>query len=103
MNPMNTLWCLEEADCIPCVQPPLALGAKQDGGANKIREQPKEHPKKPPLALGAKQDGGANKIREQPKEHPKKIPRTHIFLMAETYSSTPRCVEVEVWLPYDWE
>ncbi|XP_026573691.1 interleukin-17 receptor C isoform X2 [Pseudonaja textilis] len=85
MNPRNTLWCPEEGDCIPCVQVMLTLGLLG------------------PSALGAKQDGGANKIREQPKGHPKKIPRTHIFLMAETYSSLSRCVEVEVWLPYDWE
>ncbi|XP_026538427.1 interleukin-17 receptor C isoform X2 [Notechis scutatus] len=85
MNPRNTLWCPEEGDCIPCVQVMLTLGLLE------------------PPALGAKQDGGANKIREQPKGHPKKIPRTHIFLMAETYSSPHHCVEVEVWLPYDWE
>ncbi|XP_058025238.1 interleukin-17 receptor C [Ahaetulla prasina] len=84
MNPRSTLWCPEEGDCIPCVQVMLTLGLLE------------------PPALGAKQDGGANKNREQPKGHPKKIPRTHILLMAKTYSSS-RCVEVEVWLPYDWE
>ncbi|XP_029140683.1 interleukin-17 receptor C [Protobothrops mucrosquamatus] len=84
MNPRNTLWCPEEGDCIPCVQVTLTLGLLE------------------PAALGAKQDGGASKIGEQPKGHPKKILRTHVFLMAQTYSSS-RCVEVEVWLPDDRE
>ncbi|XP_070586802.1 interleukin-17 receptor C-like isoform X1 [Erythrolamprus reginae] len=82
MNSRNTLWCPEEGGCIPCVQVTLTLGLID------------------PPALGAKQDGGA--ITEKPKGHHKKIPRTHILLMAKTYSSS-RCVEVEVWLPYDWE